>query len=127
MDSNKNVIYAKDSQGNYIGRNRTVLTDKGFLCTRFYNNGSDYDLGISWLDYLIQFGQKVNADIIIPKIFTNPSIDNQLRKNNISSQKIQAEIQPSYFNLFYGDGLDVSKNDNTLTVSTDAYIIPVKK
>ncbi len=68
MDSNKNVIYARGSDGKYLGRNRTALTDQGVLCTRFYQNGNLY-LDEAWVDYLSQFADEVRQDVMVPTTF----------------------------------------------------------
>jgi len=67
MDSNKNVIYARGTNGQYYGRNRTVLTDKGILCTRFYSNG-EMNMDNAWIDYLSSYADHTKQDVIIPKI-----------------------------------------------------------
>jgi len=125
MDSNKNVIYAKGLNGNYVGRNRTALTDQGVLCTRFYQNGGLF-IEDAWIDYLSEFGDNINQDVIIPTMFASPTMQKRLRKApNVVKKEVTVHIDPAYFSSFYGDGLLTKKlEDGKIQITTNAYVIP---
>ena len=127
MDSNKNVIYAKGSKGDYVGRNRTALTDGGILCTRFFQNGS-LDLDGAWVDYLTDYGAECSQDILIPTRFVSNKmfdiLDNLVKEGSVIKEKKSLLIEPAYFKRFYGDGLDTTElDDGTIQVKTAVYNI----
>lgn len=127
MDSNKNVIYAKGSNGNYVARNRTVLTDKGILCTSFYQNGNLFTES-AWIDYLTAYGQEVGQDVLIPSRFASSIMQRKLDKLSSNGKVIKEErvllIEPAYSGAFYGDGLLTSRLDDGRTrVKAEVYVI----
>ena len=126
MDSNKNVIYAKGSNSNYVSRNRTALTDRGILCTRFYQNGGLF-IEDAWVDYLTEFGASIGLDSIIPTKFAAPdsAIASSLRKApKTMLEEVTMHIEPAYFSVFYGDGLPVERlPDGRMRITTKAYVI----
>ncbi len=119
IDSNKNVIYAKTSDGRYIGRNRTVLTDQGVVCTAFHTRTS-MSLSDPWIDYLTDFSQELDQDILIPKWFAR-----SITKEGLDLESKTAYVAPAVFNRFYGDGGFTTKNekDGRVKIEGQFYII----
>src|SRR3989344_785254 len=127
MDSNKNVIYARTSDGKHIGRNRTALTDQGVLCTRFYQNGNLY-LDDAWVDYLSHFADGVRQDVMIPAIFATLGMKSKLEQmmieGKVAKEQRTVQIDPAYFSAFHGDGISTAKSeDGRIKVDGDMYII----
>ena len=127
MDSNKNVIYARTSDGKHIGRNRTALTDQGVLCTRFYQNGNLY-LDDAWVDYLSHFADGVRQDVMIPAIFATSGMKSKLEQmmieGKVAKEQRTVQIDPAYFSAFHGDGISTAKSeDGRIKVDGDMYII----
>jgi hypothetical protein len=111
MDANKNVIYARTADGKYVGRNRTALTDKGIICTRFYQNGN-MNLNDAWIDYLGEFANYTGQEIMIPKKFVEqsqmtPILEKMLAEGKVSKEQRTLRIAPAYYSAFYGDGLSI--------------------
>ncbi len=130
MDANKNVIYAKTEDGKYVGRNRTALTDRGVLCTRFYQNG-DMNLNNAWLSYFGDFADNVGQDVMIPTTFTPTSMSSILEKmvaeGRASKESRTVSIAPAYYTAFYGDGLITRKTeDGTIQVDAEVYVLKPK-
>jgi hypothetical protein len=127
MDVNKNVIYAVSEEGKYLGRNRTALTDKGIICTRFYQNG-DMNLNNSWINYLSDFAEHTDEEVMIPTLFTNQSMKNLLEQG-VSNGEVKKEsrevyIEPSYYSQFHGDGLTVVKSENgQIKINAEVYVL----
>lgn len=126
-DSNKNVIYARDSNGNYVGRNRTALTDQGVLCTRFHQNGNLF-LEDAWIEYLTDFGKEVQLDVIIPAMFVSPIMKEKLESlkedGNVLLESREIRIAPAHFSTFYGDGLLTQRSENgEIKINTEVYVI----
>jgi hypothetical protein len=113
MDANKNVIYAKNADGKYVGRNRTALTDRGILCTRFYQNGN-MNLNDAWIDYLSEFATHTGQEVMIPLTFATPSmasiLEKKLAEGKVSKERRAPEIDSGYYSAFYGDGLGVKRS-----------------
>lgn len=130
MDANKNVIYARTEDGKYVGRNRTALTDRGVLCTRFYQNG-DMNLNNAWLSYFGDFADNVGQDVMIPTTFTPTSMSSILEKmvaeGKASKESRTVSIAPAYYSAFYGDGLTTRKTeDGSIQVDAEVYVIAPK-
>ncbi len=127
MDSNKNVIYARGSDGKYLGRNRTALTDQGVLCTRFYQNGNLY-LDEAWVDYLSQFADEVRQDVMVPTTFAQSGMSKKLtemiEEGRVVKEQRTVHIEPAYFSAFYGDGISTAKlEDGRIKVDGEMYVI----
>ncbi|MDO8556083.1 MAG: hypothetical protein Q7R96_02825 [Nanoarchaeota archaeon] len=130
VDANKNVIYARTKEGQYIGRNRTALTDQGILCTRFYQNGS-MNLDHAWIDYLQAYGEHTQQEIMLPAIFVTPSMRKVLEKNieqgTVHLEERTVTIQPGHYAAFYGDGVPTSKETNRgIEITTQVYVLAQK-
>lgn len=125
MDSNKNVIYAK-SENRYVGRNRTVLTDKGILCTKFYPL-RDTRLFSEWIDYLESFSEHVNRSILIPTNFVEGYFSGLLEKKVFwkKAKKVprKVKIYPAYFNAFHSDGLKENKTHEGIEINSEFYVL----
>jgi len=127
MDSNKNVIYARAEDGRYLGRNRTALTDRGVLCTRFYQNG-DMNLNDAWVNYLEAFADHTGQDVMVPTTFTPLSMtrvfEERMSGRRITKEQRSVKIEPAYFSAFYGDGLSTKKTlDAAIQVDAEVYVI----
>ncbi len=137
-DSNKNVIYAKNSNGQVIGRNRTVLTDQGILLTRFYHSGN-LSLDKAWVDYLTDYATEVGLPVMIPNDFIKEPLKEVLeqRCQERKAKEVNRKLilrpgyltsQPGHFNSWYSDDLPMSKRFRHLTVKFDGYaILPAGK
>ena len=125
MNSNMNVIYAKGTNDNYVGRNRTVLTDKGIVCTRFYSNGR-LATETAWIEYLTDYSRETGQKILIPEEFTPSLMRKEFNKKRVKKVEVQATIEPAYFSKFYSDGLNIERaKEGRLILDTTAYeIIP---
>ncbi len=129
MDSNKNVIYAKGSGAKPIARNRTALTDKGVLCTRFYQTGNLF-MDHAWISYLTDFSDKLRQEIMIPSFFATHAMQTKLAEmmktapERVVMEERTVHIQPAHFSSFYGDGLSTQVlKDGRIQVTTNAYVI----
>ncbi len=127
VDLNKNVIYAKTEDGKYVGRNRTALTDKGILCTRFYQNGN-MNLNNAWVDYLGNFANHTKQDVMIPTTFTPQSmsslLENMVSQGKATKEIRSVQIEPAHFNAFYGDGLTTKKTLlGKIEVNAEVYVL----
>jgi hypothetical protein len=127
MDANKNVIYARGSQGTYYGRNRMVLTNNGIVCTRFYSNGG-MAMDDAWLDYLVDLGRAVSTDVLIPKIFVGKTmqdlLDNKVQQKTAALETRTLRLEPAYFQVFYGDGLSMGEGkDGAIDIMSQMYVL----
>ncbi|MBW3019937.1 hypothetical protein KY334_01460, partial [Candidatus Woesearchaeota archaeon] len=131
-NSNMNVIYARDEQGNYIGRNRTVLTNQGILTTQFYENGT-LNLEDSWISYLTDFANAVGSDVILPKTFIFKNMASKLDKlveegKAYSEDQFKMSVKCPEIGPFFTDGLiidNIYENDfrDHQDISCDVYVI----
>ncbi len=126
MNANMNVIYA-NSDGKYIGRNRTVLTDEGIMCTKFYQKGS-LPLVDSWFDYLSEYADACGQDVLLPDTFVKDSIKSRLDEMvEEGSARYVTEMTVSFdtpvLPKFYGDGLDLKERDGRYTATFDGYVL----
>lgn len=129
MNANMNVIYAK-SDGNYIGRNRTVLTDEGILCTKFYHKGS-LPLVDSWFDYLTEYARACEQDVLLPDTFVKESMKDRLEEMVRDGSARRADINVSFdtpvLEDFYKDGLNIEREDGRYVASFSGYVLEGKQ
>jgi len=126
---NKNIIYAKDENGRRIGRVLAVLTDKGILIYRFYEN-TNLNLAGYWLKYLYNFGKTVKADIFIPKTFAQEerNLLTELETNyNTQIVNIEHTIQLPVFSEWYDDIklTTITPKNNLYKIKVECYRISI--
>lgn len=127
VNSNMNVLYARTKDGDYLGRNRTVLSDSGILCTRFYNN-SQLPLDMAWLDYLSAYAKHTSQDILIPDTYVRTGmrqgLDEMIEKGTAHFVKGKTvSFEGPVFKNFHGDHLDVKEEYNLLKTDFTGYCI----
>jgi hypothetical protein len=106
-DSNKVVMYAKTEDDVYVGRQRAMMTDKGLICTSFYQNGN-LDLSSGWVDFFTHFYSETGVPIIIPEGYRSAGkIFKRFPKKNMTLYVPEIER-----NRFYTDGLFPIKSQN---------------
>jgi hypothetical protein len=109
MNSNMNVIYGKDENGNHVVRNRTFLTDSGIFTTRFYQNGN-LSVENAWVDYLENLSRDVGVPVYVPKNIINSFMKDKLKNNEIVSAS--GILLPGAIDESYGDGLNIYRLKN---------------
>ena len=91
VDVNKHVAYAYDEEGKRIGRVLLVLTDKGILTFRFYDN-TTLDLRKGWLEFLVKLGEELDAKVFIPEGFAKDSGIVELLRNHGAKEETDLEF-----------------------------------
>jgi hypothetical protein len=109
IDANKQVIYARNNDGEVMGRCLTVLTNYGIIAYKVHEEVTNLRTKDCWLDYLVNYAKGVGTCLLIPEETVDSRLEEVLEMRGAEPQKLCVKLDNAVSNVWYNDFLEDNK------------------